>query len=481
VTEPRIAAAAALPPAELPVQLARGVRIRDQGRLLVGGTPVRLLRLSARGAAVVAHWRVGPGPIGADEGERRLARRLIDAGMLDAHPDPDPRPHDLAIVVPVRDRAAQLDRCLGALSDSVPGVAITVVDDGSDDARAIAAVVATYGASLVRHDTGRGPGAARNSGLASTSAAFVAFVDSDVVVGPGDTWLTILAAHFADPRIGAAAPRVLALDASPGRLAGYERRWSSLDMGPRGGLVGPGRRTPYVPSTTLVVRRSAVPANGFDPALRIGEDVDFVWRMVAGQWLVTYDPRATVRHDHRLASRAFVARRRDYARSIAPLAQRHPHAVPALHTDPASLATVALLAAGRPRMALTVFSVGVLRLRHRLRGHAERPGALALELSGSAVAGTTRGAGRAIRRTWSPLLLAVALKHPRAATLLAAAEALRLLDDRHPHGVADVAIGVADDLIAAAGTWEGCLHHRIALPLLPAVSRPGVTAATHSR
>jgi hypothetical protein len=32
-------------------------------------------------------------------------------------------------------------------------------------------------------------------------------------------------------------------------------------------------------------------------------------------------------------------------------------------------------------------------------------------------------------------------------------------------------LGIADDLIAAAGTWEGCLRHRTVRPLLPALSR----------
>jgi len=39
---------------------------------------------------------------------------------------------------------------------------------------------------------------------------------------------------------------------------GYEERHSALDMGSDGGLVAPGRPTPYVPSTVLFVRRSAV-------------------------------------------------------------------------------------------------------------------------------------------------------------------------------------------------------------------------------
>jgi hypothetical protein len=97
-------------------------------------------------------------------------------------------------------------------------------------------------------------------------------------------------------------------------------------------------------------------------------------------WLVVYDARATVSHDHRLAPGAFLARRRDYAMSIAPLAQRHPRAVPALRGDPGSLAVLALLALRRSRAAAAVPAVHALRLRRRLDGHATQPGRLALEL-----------------------------------------------------------------------------------------------------
>ena len=35
----------------------------------------------------------------------------------------------------------------------------------------------------------------------------------------------------------------------------------------------------------------------FDPALRVGEDVDLVWRLVAAGLAVRYDPAVEVEHD----------------------------------------------------------------------------------------------------------------------------------------------------------------------------------------
>jgi len=129
----------------------------------------------------------------------------------------------------------------------------------------------------------------------------VAFADSDV--GVPSSWAAQLLGHFADPCVGAVAPRVRALPPRRGPIGGYEQRHSALDMGPDGGLVAPGLRIPYTPSTVLVVRRSAMGA-GFDESLRIGEDVDLVWRLSLAGWRVRYDPGADVWRDHRVRLRA---------------------------------------------------------------------------------------------------------------------------------------------------------------------------------
>jgi hypothetical protein len=83
--------------------------------VLVGGSRLRVLRLRPEGAAAVARWWAGE-RVGDGTAERRLARRLLDAGL--AHPDPpavaDRR--DVTVVIPVRDRPGQLQRCLAAVA-----------------------------------------------------------------------------------------------------------------------------------------------------------------------------------------------------------------------------------------------------------------------------------------------------------------------------------------------------------------------------
>ena len=245
-----------------------------------------------------------------------------------------------------------------------------MVDDGSRDPAAVHAVCAEHGVAVIRHDVSGGAGAARNSGLAASSTPYVAFVDSDVVVPP--SWAAPLLGHFADPCVGAVAPRVRALPPSRGLIGGYEERHSALDMGPDGGLVAPGLPIPYMPSTVLVVRRSAMGA-GFDESLSIGEDVDLVWRLSLAGWRVRYEPAAHVWHDHRVRLRAFVARRRLYARSVGMLARRHPDALPATRVSAWMALPWALALAGHRRAALGAATVETLLISRKLRQLTDRP------------------------------------------------------------------------------------------------------------
>ena len=103
----------------------------------------------------------------------------------------------MTVVVPVRDRHAELTRCLAGL---VGGPRMIVVDDGSRDPAAIRGVAAAAGACVVRRPVNGGPAAARNTGLAAADTPLVAFLDSDCVPGPG--WLDSAAAALRGPRRG---------------------------------------------------------------------------------------------------------------------------------------------------------------------------------------------------------------------------------------------------------------------------------------
>src|SRR5690606_32229620 len=100
----------------------------------------------------------------------------------------------------------------------------------------------------------------------------------------------------------AAAPRVRGTVTGPGPgslLERFEARRGGLDLGPHARRVAPGGQIGYVPSAALLVRRAALPDPPFEPGLRVGEDVDLVWRLVDAGWSVRYLPAAEVHHEVR--------------------------------------------------------------------------------------------------------------------------------------------------------------------------------------
>jgi len=91
----------------------------------------------------------------------------------------------LSIVVPTRNRAAKLRRCLEALTSerAATPVQIVVVDDGSTDATP--EVLSRFpSVETVRRPAG-GRAAARNPAVERATAPLLLFVDDDVVVTPG--------------------------------------------------------------------------------------------------------------------------------------------------------------------------------------------------------------------------------------------------------------------------------------------------------
>jgi mycofactocin glycosyltransferase len=472
-----------LAPAGLALRPDPGARLLAGGTVLAGGSPVRVLRLTPSGARMVSGWWSGT-PVPDDPRARALARRLLDTGI--AHPVPPadgsglPGGSDVTVVVPVRDRQAELARCLAGLA---PLPRVIVVDDGSDDPAGIARVAAVAGACVLRRPVNGGPGAARNTGLAAAETPLVAFLDSDCVPGPG--WLERLLPHFADPAVGAVAPRIVPAGSGRTWLARYEGASSTLDMGTHASIVRPGSRVPYVPGAALVVRKAAAAA-GFAEDMRVGEDVDFVWRLAASGWRVRYEPDAVVPHQHRVRLAAWFARRRDYGTSAAALELRHPGSVRPLYVSGWTALAWLAAASGHPGAGASVTGAGIALLARRLAALTgepwPRPAArtswrLAARLAGGGTLAAGRPLGSAISRTWWPVALPAAIAVPRLrlplAALVLAPPLLDWLDRRPPLDPARyVTARLLDDLGYSLGVWQGCARLRTARPLLPVLT-PG--------
>lgn len=465
-------------PVGMPVELDPEIVIKPDGTVF-GGSPARLFRLNPAGQEAFSQLRSGvvQTPAGA-----ALARRLVDAGAV--HPGRQGLPRQtpgragregvVTVVVPVRDRAAQLDRCLDGLAAArQQAVAeVVVVDDASTDPAAVAAVVARHGARLLVRPVNGGPAAARNEALRQVRTPLVAFLDSDCLPqqsGPG--WIDQLVGHFDDPLLAAVAPRIVAGGAEPVTVAErYSRSRPVLDLGPLPARVAPLSRVSYLPTAALILRREALAdlagRRGFDEALRYGEDVDLVWRLLEAGWRVRYDPGVRVAHEDPTAWESLLRRRFAYGTSAPQLERRHPGKVAPLVLVAAPTATVAALLARRPASAALLFAVGYAEARLALHRSGSRGDDLLRPIA-VGVRETFFGIGRWTSQFALPAALAVALAPGRrrrgralaALTLLLASpvrEWLRTRPDLDP--VRWSATVLLDDAAYGAGVWAGSLR-----------------------
>ncbi len=245
------------------------------GRVVIAGSPLTTFRLTSAGEAVAAAIEAGQDV--PTSWSSRLIERLLDTGAI--HPAVSGRSAtfttaDVTVVTP-------------RLGGTAAGDGRITVDDGSRPP--------VDGATL-RLECNRGPAAARNAGRALVSTPLIAFVDADVdtfdQLGAG-SWMLPLLGHFDDPLVGLVAPRVCGEPGSP------------LDLGARPARVRAGTRVSYVPAAAVVVRAAAFDAvGGFDEALRLGEDVDLVWRLDQAGWRCRYEPSAVVWHHPRATAPA---------------------------------------------------------------------------------------------------------------------------------------------------------------------------------
>ncbi len=387
---------------------------RRAGATVLAGSPRRLFRLSPAGARVAAALTAGD-----DVEDSHLTERLCDAGAIHPVPTRSRRfgPSDVTIVTP-------------SLNDP-PRRGRLTVDDGSSPP--------LDGAAL-RMEENRGPGAARNAGRGLVRTPLVAFVDADVDPPDETGWLEPLLGHFDDPRVGLVAPRVTGESGSP------------LDLGGTAGRIRAATRVGYVPAAAILVRVDAFDSvGGFDETLRVGEDVDFVWRLDQAGWHCRYEPTSAVWHRPRPTLSGRLRQHASYGESAADLALRHPRELAPWHADPPTAGMWIALLCGRPGLALGIQRANLTRIRSVLGG---LPASDVARFMGEAHIGIGQHLAGALRREWWPLALVSSLVSRRARLMFALA---LLLAPRR----------VATDAAYGLGVWRGAIRKRTTLPLRP--------------
>jgi mycofactocin system glycosyltransferase len=397
-----------------------------------------------------------------------VARRLLDSGVGNPRPTALPSTSDVTVVIPAKDNPAGLLRLLQALES----VQVIVVDDGS----ATPFVAPETGrVTVLRHETSRGPAAARNTGMQAAATPFVAFLDSDVV--PRIGWLEAILGHFTDPAVALVAPRIVALDPDSAPLARYEHARSSLDLGRREAAVVAGSPVSYVPSAAMVVRRDVLDElGGFDETMHVAEDVDLCWRLQQSGWRLRYEPVARVAHDHRIGFRKWFSRKSFYGTGAAPLAARHPGSVaPMVMSVWTLFACVAAATCTRIGVVGSAISliVTLLRLR-RMFSELDQPTRIAAVLTAQGFAGGMWQLASALCRHYWPVTVVASLfsaRVRRAVVAFAVAEGLWDWFGHREDGGLDpvryVLYKRLDDLAYGAGLWKGACEARDPAALIP--------------
>lgn len=436
----------------------------DNGTTLVAGSPLTIFALSNAGREVAQALETGsPLP----DVHRPLTTRLEAAGAIHPRVDPLDEPLDslLTVVIPAFvDTATRNDQLTKLVDDLASRCAVIVVDDASP-----LPLNVSHAKTVIRLSSNEGPGVARNAGLSEVTTPFVAFIDSDVTQCAAA--LPLLVTLCSLDGVALAAPRV-ASQPGTNRIARYEERFSPLDLGSHPGRIAPGSRVSYVPSAAWVVRTDVAKSlGGFDPTLRVGEDVDFVWRLVRAGHCARYEPRVTVLHDPRPRLTAFLAQRYFYGTSVGPLSARHPGLLRPLKASWHSVAVWAFLFAGLPivSVALALFTfIGLARrLRHLDHGVLE---ASRLVIRGHWSALTS--AVRALRREWIPITLVFAVGSGYLNGLALAVLAIPPIAEylRGPKRLDPCTFAVLrtlDDASYGIGACVACVRQRTIKPLLP--------------
>jgi mycofactocin system glycosyltransferase len=457
-------------------QLARHVELveRNNELLLVSRAPLCVLRLN-----LTLHELVRRGldePIDpATPAEEAVLEQLVTKGFATRlrHPaTQDTVTPTISIVIPVKDRAGELRRCLDsihALNYPKQQLQLIVVDDGSCDDSA--AVAKCCGAMVIPSGgSGRGPAAARNVGARAASGEMLAFIDSDCTAS--SDWLAELLPVFVDPQTAAVGGLVdgMCLDTVVDR---YESTMSSLSLGKREQSGNSGDDTFYLPSCNLLVRRSAFMAVGcFKDEMHVGEDVDLTWRLRDNGWTIRYLPVGRVFHAHRSTVRSFMPRRFDYGTSEGLLQRLHPHRQKRMVVPPL-LGLLLLLCLVAPithgwslALAAGMLSIDVLCVQRRLTRRGMPLGLPTL------LAGRLRALGslayylsyHLIRYYSIPLLLLGLLFPLSGAVLLAALLGAATVD----HAVRKPSLGLLafvpvyfiEQLAYGAGAFWGCLSRK---------------------
>jgi glycosyltransferase involved in cell wall biosynthesis/GT2 family glycosyltransferase/SAM-dependent methyltransferase len=245
---------------------------------------------------------------------------------------PETTPFKISVIIPTCNRSNILVKCLDSLAVqtlSPQDFEVLVCDDGSRDGtqEVLGAYSAPFRLQHFRHDTSKGPGAARNKSIKAASGELLLILNDDTICAP-DLLEMHLRAHaendgkkvsvlgtFEYTRESQRNPFVYFISRSPIVFA-YPIM--------KEGMFYPYR---YFWTCNISVRRQAVLDAGlFDEDFNepMAEDTELGYRLEKMGYQVLYYTRAKSLHDHSLDVKGFAKRQEMCGRNIVKLFSKHP-------------------------------------------------------------------------------------------------------------------------------------------------------------
>ena len=186
----------------------------------------------------------------------------------------------ISFVIPVRNGAADLPRCLSSIAANVQsagGVEIVVVDNGSSDGSG--EIARRLGARVIDGPDLR-VGACRNAGAAASRGAILAFIDADNEIAPG--WLRACTRRFEEHGVGVTGFPY----AAPAGATWVQRMYDTLRA-----KATDRRDVDWLGAGNLAVRRAVFEqVGGFDERLEACEDVQLCQSVRGAGYRVVSEP-----------------------------------------------------------------------------------------------------------------------------------------------------------------------------------------------
>ncbi|MBK5259151.1 MAG: glycosyltransferase family 2 protein [Thermoanaerobaculia bacterium] len=204
----------------------------------------------------------------------------------------------VSVLIPCRNGANTVAESIrSAFGQSEKPHEVIVIDDASNDDTAVVAERA--GARVIRNETRRNAGGARNAGMGLASGDLFAFLDADAVANR--EWLARAKRVFeSNSQIAGVGGRIFnGRDSIYGRLDLYmnHSEWTAAEAA--------GEKA-NIPTMGIVYRRSAVEGLRF-PESNSGEDTAFAMAVTKRGGKLWFDPGIAITHKHeRLDLRSYL-------------------------------------------------------------------------------------------------------------------------------------------------------------------------------